>query len=496
MLLYAIVLKWASLRLEYHDEGNTVRRTRIVATIGPASDSDEVLKGLVAAGVDVFRLSFAHGDIPSGIERLRRVRAIAPDLAIMVDIPGPKIRAGSFGTTPVTLNIGDEIELVEAFGETSTKQRIAVERKDVLALLKTGDKIHLGDGGVSLDVVRPGSTALAVVTSGGNVMGKPGLSLPSSILNDRLPTEEDRARLEALRHEEFEILAVSFVRSAFDMVSTRTVLSRDDVMMMAKIETGEGVANLDEIIAVSDAIMVARGDLGVRMPIEEVPHLQKEIVLHGVRYARPVVVATQMLESMTHAQVPTRAEVTDVANAVLDGASAVMLSGETAIGDDPVGTVVTMDRIVRRAEQSFDYEKWGSSLGVQEVHGSTGTRSMRITAAITGAAWRAAMEERAVAIVACTRSGMTARAISRFRPPMPIVAITPSEGTARQLRSSWGVEEIYISPSNDIDELCDFAVVQLKKSGLAKTGDPVVIMAGSATGGAQITDTVRMVIVS
>jgi pyruvate kinase len=471
-----------------------VRRTRIVATIGPASDSDEVLLELVKAGVDVFRLSFAHGDIPSGIALLRRVRAIAPDLAIMVDIPGPKIRAGSFGTTPIVLTIGDNIELVEAFGEASTNERIAVERDNILAQLKEGDRIHIGDGGVSLQVLTTGKSTTARVTSGGAVMGKPGLSLPSSILNDRLPTEDDRARLEALKSESFEILAVSFVRSAFDMVSVRTVLSRDDVMMMAKIETGEGVENLDEIIAVSDAIMVARGDLGVRMPIEEVPHLQKLIVRHGVRYARPVVVATQMLESMTHAQVPTRAEVTDVANAVLDGASAVMLSGETAIGDDPVGTVITMDRIVRRAEESFDYQKWGAGLGVQKIVG-TGTQSTRITAAITGAAWRAAMEEKAVAIVACTRSGMTARAISRFRPPMPIIAITPSESTARQLRSSWGVQEVYLSPLTDIDDLCDFAVAQIKASGLAHSGDPIVIMAGSASGGAQITDTVRMVIV-
>ncbi len=471
-----------------------MRRTRIVATIGPASDSDEVLLELVKAGVDVFRLSFAHGDIPSGIALLRRVRAIAPDLAIMVDIPGPKIRAGSFGTTPIVLTIGDNIELVEAFGEASTNERIAVERDNILAQLKEGDRIHIGDGGVSLQVLTTGKSTTARVTSGGAVMGKPGLSLPSSILNDRLPTEDDRARLEALKSESFEILAVSFVRSAFDMVSVRTVLSRDDVMMMAKIETGEGVENLDEIIAVSDAIMVARGDLGVRMPIEEVPHLQKLIVRHGVRYARPVVVATQMLESMTHAQVPTRAEVTDVANAVLDGASAVMLSGETAIGDDPVGTVITMDRIVRRAEESFDYQKWGAGLGVQKIVG-TGTQSTRITAAITGAAWRAAMEEKAVAIVACTRSGMTARAISRFRPPMPIIAITPSESTARQLRSSWGVQEVYLSPLTDIDDLCDFAVAQIKASGLAHSGDPIVIMAGSASGGAQITDTVRMVIV-
>ena len=472
-----------------------VRRTRIVATIGPASDSDEVIKELVVAGVDVFRLSFAHGDIASGIERLRRIRALAPDQAIMVDIPGPKIRAGSFGTSPVALNVGTHIELVEAFDETSTFERIAVERRDVLSLLRVGDKIHIGDGGVSLDVTKSGKSVQAIVSSGGTVMGKPGLSLPSSILNDRLPTVEDRARLEALRSESFEILAVSFVRSAFDIVSTRTVLARDDVMLMAKIETAEGVENLDEIIAVSDSIMVARGDLGVRLPIEEVPHLQKDIVRHGIRYARPVVVATQMLESMTHSQVPTRAEVTDVANAVLDGASAVMLSGETAIGDDPVGTVYTMDRIVRRAEQSFDYLKWGSSLGVQQIVG-VGSRATRITAAITGAAWRAAMEEHAVAIVACTRSGMTARAISRFRPPMPIVAITPSETTARQLRSSWGVEEVYLSSATDIDELCDLAVTRLKLSGTAKLGDAIVVMAGSASGGAAITDTVRMIIVS
>jgi len=471
-----------------------VRRTRIVATVGPASESDDVIRALVVAGVDVLRLSFAHGDIPSNIERLRRLRALAPDLAIMVDIPGPKIRAGSFGSTPVSLNIGDELELVEGFDQASTARRIVVERENVLSLLRVGDPIHIGDGGLSLDVIQSGKVARAVVSSGGTVMGKPGLSLPSSLLNDRLPTDDDRERLAALRNESFEILAVSFVRSAFDIVSTRTVLSRDDVMIMAKIETSEGVENLDEIISVSDAIMVARGDLGVRLPIEEVPHLQKVITRHGIRYARPVVVATQMLESMTHAQVPTRAEVTDVANAVLDGASAVMLSGETAIGVDPVGTVITMDRIVRRAEASCDYEKWGSSLGVQNIE-ITGSRSQRVTAAITGAAWRAAMEEQAVAIVACTRSGMTARAISRFRPPMPIVAITPSEVTARQLRSSWGVQEIYLSPATDIDDLCEFAITQLKLSGLARTGDPVVVMAGSKSGGAAITDTVRMIIV-
>jgi pyruvate kinase len=355
--------------------------------------------------------------------------------------------------------------------------------------------VHLGDGGVSLEVVEPSSSLVkTVVVAGGSVMGKPGLSMPSSIIAERLPTQEDRERLEALRQEDFEILAASFVRSAFDVVSVKSVLSRDDVMIMAKIETAEGVEHLSEIVEVADAIMVARGDLGVRLPIEDVPHLQKKIVREGIRFARPVVVATQMLESMTHAQVPTRAEVTDVANAVLDGASAVMLSAETAIGSDPVGVVATMCRIVERAEANFPYRKWGSELGVQEVVGHR-SEALRITAAITGAAWRAAMEEEAVAIVACTRSGMTARSISRFRPPMPILALTPSPKTARQLRSSWGVTDVVVTDKTDMNELTEVALEHLKATGQVEAGDAVVIMAGSWRGGASITDTVRMAIV-
>ena len=472
-----------------------MRRTKIVATLGPTSEPEDVVKGLVEAGVDVFRLSFAHGDLPSNIERLRRLRQLAPEMAIMVDIPGPKIRAGSFGSEPIALGYGDEIELVAGFGETSTHERIYVERDGVISALRAGDIIHIGDGGVSLEIVTTGTTAKARIISGGAVLGKPGLSFPSSIINDRLPTPEDRERLEALRHEDFEFLAVSFVRSAFDMIAVRSVLSREDVLMMAKIETAEGVENLAEIVEVADAIMVARGDLGVRMPIEDVPHLQKEIVREGIRFARPVVVATQMLESMTHARVPTRAEVTDVANAVFDGASAVMLSAETAIGHDPVGVVETMCRIVERAEENFPYQKWGSQLGVQEVSG-TRSEAIRITAAMTGAAWRAAMEEEAAAIVACTHSGMTARSISRFRPPMPILAVTSSVKTARQLRSSWGVVDVLLSDKTDMNDLTEIAIARLKQTGLVETGDAVVIMAGSHGSGQSTTDTVRMTIVN
>jgi pyruvate kinase len=329
------------------------------------------------------------------------------------------------------------------------------------------------------------------VSSGGVVQGKPGLSLPSSILDGRLPTDEDRVRLEALRGEQFDILAISFVRSAFDIVSVRTVLSRSDVMMMAKIETSEGIENLSEIIEVSDAIMVARGDLGVRLPIEEVPHLQKEIVLQGIRYARPVVVATQMLESMTHAQVPTRAEVTDVANAVLDGTSAVMLSGETAVGADPVNVVATMARIVARTERDFDYPNWGKSLGAQEVVDEEPLR--RITASVTGAAWRAAFEQSAVAIIACTQSGATARAISRFRPSMPIVAVTPSERTLRQLSMSWGVEALLTDTTADTDEDIWRAIQRVVTAGYAASGDVVIVLAGSPYETAPVADTMRIV---
>ena len=412
----------------------------------------------------------------------------------MVDIPGPKIRAGSFGTSPVTLELGSSLILEEGFGETSTASRIVVERDDVINKLSVGDYVHIGDGGTSLEITQAGTVATAVVISGGAVMGKPGLSLPSSLMHDQLPTVDDRERIEALRSEKFEILAVSFVRSRADVAAVREALQRDDVMIMSKIETAEAVDALIEIVEESDALMVARGDLGVRMPIEDVPHLQKRIVKEGIRFARPVVVATQMLESMTHAQVPTRAEVTDVANAVLDGASAVMLSAETAIGNDPVAVVTTMDRIIQRAEASFDYQKWGSSLGVQEVSG-TRSEAIRITAAITGAAWRAAMEEEAAAIIACTRSGMTARAISRFRPPMPILAITPSHFTARQLKSSWGVNDVLVSSSTDIDDLVHQGIEHLRADGTVQSGDYVVVMAGSDDGGLSTTDTVRMVAV-
>jgi pyruvate kinase len=281
------------------------------------------------------------------------------------------------------------------------------------------------------------------------------------------------------------------VRRSQDIEAVREAVGNSATMLVAKIETAEAIENLDAIVKSADAVMVARGDLGIRLPLEDVPFHQKEIIRCGVRFARPVITATQMLESMIASPVPTRAEVSDVANAILDGTSAVMLSGETAIGADPVNVVATMSRIVERAERDFNYLEWGAGLGVQEVSADAPLR--RITAAITGAAWHAALEEDVAAIVACTHSGATARAISRFRPAMPIVAVTPHERTLRQLSMSWGVEALLSEHTGNTDDGIWSAVEKAVEAGFAASGDVVVVIAGSPYEKDPVADTLRLV---
>jgi pyruvate kinase len=313
------------------------------------------------------------------------------------------------------------------------------------------------------------------------------------------PTADDLERVETLVQEDIDAIAVSFVRTAADILAVRAAAERQAErgrgavpMFVAKIETPEAVAELDAIVAVADAVMVARGDLGVRMALEDVPHIQKGIIRAAVRYGRPVITATQMLESMVTASVPTRAEVTDVANAVLDGTSALMLSAETAVGVDPVGVVRTMARIAQRAEREFNYLGWGANLGAQEVAG-TPFSSARITAATTAAGWRAAVEEDAAVIVACTRSGTTARSIARFRPDVPIVATTPSTRTAHQLALSWGTDALVVGEAASTDEIVWFAVQAVVRAGYASSGDVVVVLAGSPIEPEPATDTLRLV---
>ena len=472
----------------------TRRRTRIVATLGPACDNHATVAAMTAAGMDVARVPLAHGTIGDAIERIRRVRDVAPHIGVMADLPGPKVRAAPFPEGGVVLPTGGEVLLVPAGdGTVSSAGCIGVASDEVMEALEVDDPVAIGDGGVSLVVTaRKPEGVLARVRSGGKVQGRPGVTAATSRLRQETPTPEDLERIHALVAEGVDMIAVSFVRSAEDMEAVRAATGDRGVMLIAKIETAQGVADIERILGASDGVMVARGDLGVRVPLEDVPHHQKEIIRSGVRFGRPVITATQMLESMITSPVPTRAEVTDVANAVLDGTSAVMTSGETAIGVDPVNVVATMARIVLRTERNFDYVRWGASLGVQQVAGDPFTPA-RITAAITAAAWRAAIEEDAAAIIACTRSGQTARVISRFRPSMPILATSPSLRTARQLSLSWGVETLTVRESTSTDEVVWFSVKAAVESGYASAGDVVVVLAGSPDEPEPVADTLRIV---
>lgn len=473
------------------------RRTRVVATIGPSSSDPATLAAMVDAGMDVARLPLAHGSLDEAVARYRAIRAAAPGVGVLADLPGPKIRAAAFPEGGVLLEAGAEVDLVTAGpGDTSGPGRIAVEHDEVVGHLQPGDRVALGDGLVALRVEgRRGDRVRARALAGGRLQGRPGVTAPAGRARLSTPTPEDLRRLEALVAEGVDIVAVSFVRSAADMEAVREAAAAAAgpmPLLMAKIETEEAVAELDGILAASDAVMVARGDLGVRIPLEDVPHVQKQVIREAVRYGRPVTTATQMLESMVTSPAPTRAEVTDVANAVFDGTSAVMLSGETAIGDHPVAAVATMARIALRAEEDFDHGSWGAGLGVLEVAGGG---AQRVTATTSSAAWRASIETGAAAIIACTRSGATARVISRFRPAAPIVAATPSARTARQLRLSWGVSTVEVPESGSTDDIVWFAVKAAVEAGHAAAGDVVVVLAGSPTEPEPVTDTMRVVMV-
>jgi pyruvate kinase len=367
-----------------------------------------------------------------------------------------------------------------------------VSLPELVETLREGDRVALGDGGVALIAEeREGYSMKARVIAGGKVQGRPGVTAPASRLSLTTPTPEDLQKLEVLLEEGIESVAVSFVRSAPDLEAVRAVTGRS-VLVCAKMETPEAIEDMENILRVTDTMMVARGDLGVRVALEDVPHIQKKLILSSVAWGRPVITATQMLESMINSPVPTRAEVTDVANAVFDGTSAVMLSGETAIGIDPVCAVGTMARIAMRADREFDSYHWGRNLPAQHF-AAEGPSGARITAAIGAAAWRASVDEKAAVIVACTNTGATARAIARFRPAAPIVAATPYVLTARQLTTSWGVDTVLVPEAKSTDEAVNFGVDAVLQGGYAKPGDVVVVLAGSLHDPEPVTDTLRLV---
>ena len=454
----------------------------------------------MSAGMDAARVSLAHGSLDEALGRLELIRAVGEKqgrmIGVLADLPGPKVRASSFPEGGVRLVEGMSLDLVPGGdGQTSDDRRIAIDHPGALSALVGGDRIVLGDGAIELRVTSVGpDRARAEVTTGGHAQGRPGIALPSGRLEITSPTAEDLRLLRALAGADIDAVAISFVRSAADVERARAAVGRGGPMLVAKIETQEAVDDLENVIAVSDGVMVARGDLGIRCALEDVPHYQKRIIRTGVAFGRPVITATQMLESMVRAPAPTRAEVSDVANAVFDGTSALMLSGETAIGHDPVEVVATMARVAKRAEKEFDYELWGRNLGRQKTTEAQGAPvPVRITSAISAAAWRAAIDADVTAIIACTENGSTARAISRFRPTVPVLAVTPSLRTARQLSMGWGISPILADRHNTTDDIVWFAVQAAAQRGVVQAGDLVAVLVGAPTDPEPATDTLRLV---
>lgn len=458
------------------------RRTKIVATIGPASDSPDVLRRLIEAGADVARIGLAHGTLDDALARYRTVRAVSAEVGkhvgILVDLPGPKVRLGTFGNSSVRLESGTPLTLVPGL-DTSDTSVLGVDYDDLLVDVHPGDRLAVGDGSVILQVESiDGDSAKAIVLHGGPVQGRPGLHIPSDRLSMSTPTPEDLRLLDAFVDEGVDMVAISFVRSAHDIRRVGTEPYPRGPLIVAKIETRAAVENLQGIIDASGGIMIARGDLGTELGIEELPHLQKRITRECISGGKPVITATQMFESMITSPSPTRAEVSDVANAIFDGTSAVMLSAESAVGNDPVNTVATMARVAERADQEFDYDAWARRIRHLRRSAVGDSTDDKLTDAMTAAAWRAATEMGVAAIICISDSGLTVRSTARFRPSMPIIAFSPNERTLRQLSMSWGT--ITLRAPNHVDTLAlmEDLVVHARDAGLVKPGETVAVLAG------------------
>ncbi len=462
---------------------NAARRTKIVATIGPASDSREQVAALIEAGVDVFRLSMAHDDIASVLERIKLIRAVSDSIdaapAILIDLPGPKVRAGTFGDEGVLLEGGSEVELRPGL-EPSTAEVIHVSHDALVSDVQEGDLLHLGDGKATMRVKYVSEdAAIAEIVHGGIMRGRPGVHIPSDRLSITTPTDFDREALAAVVAAGVDMVAISFVRRAADLMSLGIPKPPQGPMIVAKIETRAAVDDLDAILEASDAIMVARGDLGLECSLAQLPALQKQIIEATVHVGRPVITATQMLETMIDNPQPTRAEVSDVANAVFDGTSAVMLSGETAIGRDPVNVVEMMGEILREAESAFDSESWAHN--VEEIGQTEATTdSGRIANAVSAAAARAIRALAPPAVVCITGSGATARAITRYRPEAAVLAVTGDEHTFRQLNLVWGATPVLVASHGQDAGRIRRVLQELEHRGYLDVGQIVPVVAGSS----------------
>jgi pyruvate kinase len=464
-----------------------MRRAKIVATLGPASSSYEQIKAIIDAGVDVARMNLSHGshEVHEGI--YKTVRKAAADagksLGIFVDLQGPKIRLAKFKDGPVHLTKGAtfKITIDEVEGDVDI---CGTTFKGLPADVKVGDILLIDDGKVRLRATEVSSTTVTTeVEVAGDVSNNKGINLPGVAVNVPALSEKDEEDLRWALKIGVDMIALSFVRNASDIVRVHEIMKEEGrtLPVIAKIEKPQAVENLEEIIDAFDGIMVARGDLGVELPLEQVPLVQKRAVELARRWAKPVIVATQMLESMIHASIPTRAETSDVANAVLDGADALMLSGETSVGEFPVETVATMAKIIHSTEEN----------GLDRIP-ALGTKPHTHAGAVSLAAMEIAELLGSKYVCVFTESGDSLKRISRLRSAVPVLTFTPNEEVAHRLSLVWGSQTFLVPKVDHTDGMFDQVDTTVLKEGLCKIGDEVVVVAGTPPGVPGSTNTLRV----
>jgi len=461
--------------------------TKIVCTIGPASSSPSVLGHMIRAGMDVARINFSHGTYEEHLKSIKTIRKVSHSLrrpvAILQDLPGPKLRVGKLASDPMHLRRLDTITLTTK--PSKAKGKIPVAYPDLPKAVRKGDMVYLADGSIRLEVLRTAQDEVeARVLVGGDLVSGKGLNLPR--LRTRVPaiTREDREHLHFGLENNLDIVAVSFVQRAEDIRMARRVAEEKgrEIFVVAKIEKKEAVEDLEDIVKEADGVMVARGDLGVELSLERIPIVQKRIIFEANRSAKPVITATQMLESMISSPSPTRAEVTDIANAIIDGSDALMLSEETAIGGYPVEAVRVLQKVAQETERYLPKE-------ITQQRRMWHENSQED--AIAFAACETALQISAAAIVTPTRTGKTARRVSKYRPPLPIVALTSHADVEKQLLLSWGVQTVRreIESTDTIFTEAEKTVQRLK---LARKGNTIVIVSGDPKGPMGRTDLLKI----
>ncbi len=451
-------------------------KTKILCTIGPASRDPDVLARLMEAGMNVCRLNFSHGTHQEHAELIRDIREVSARMdkpvAILQDLSGPKIRTGDMAAGQIELKESAEFVLTNR-DVPGDAHEVGLTYPDLPRSVRAGDVILLADGAMSLEVESASATDIHCrVVTGGILGSHKGINLPGRTLNAPILGEKDRADLEFGLEQGVDFIALSFVRTAHDVETVKEVIraSGNDTPLIAKIEKFEALENIDEIIAAADGIMVARGDLGVEIPLEQVPRAQKMIITKTNAAAKPVITATQMLKSMVENPRPTRAEVTDVANAIYDGTDAIMLSEETAMGRYPVEAVRVMTRVAEDTEKQLDYEGWTEKFA--------GAHKLSFGDAVAHGAVKMAEDIEAAAILTCTRSGGTTLRVARHRPRQVVLSLTPERKTALRMALTFGAVPVFIDLAQSVEELEKAAITKALQGGYVNPGEPVVLTAG------------------